>query len=264
MEHNFCVVTNFFFRAFSQGNRYLDDDEDPEDDHFLNEFYNRSEKIRNNTEVMLHKINALKDIYETSLGTIITKKQRQKDIDDLIDTTNALAQQLREELQRLGKETKEDKKLSTEERIKRNIHGTLLEDFLDIMQEYQATQNNHNEEMRRLVKAQVQLVDPDATDETVEKAIVGGTQMIFSSEKAKAAQESLIYIENKHMEILKLERSLEEVHKLFLDMSVLVQEQSEMINSIAFQVANAKNDIREGTNELREADKIKRNRCLIQ
>jgi len=133
------------------------------------------------------------------------------------------------------------------------------------MQEYQSVQNSHNEEMRRLVKAQVHLVDPQATDETVEKAILGGPQMIFSSEKVKAAQESLNYIQSKHTEILKLEKSLEEVHQLFVDMSVLVQEQSEMINSIAFQVANAKNDIRDATAQLREAGTALRKRpCLIQ
>jgi syntaxin 1A/syntaxin 1B/2/3 len=251
-----------------QGNRFfLDDPEDPDDDQFLNEFYNRSEKIRNSTEVMRQKINELKDIYENSLGSIITKnkKQNQKEIDDLMDTINALSQQLRDELQNLGKETsREPEKLSTEMRIKKNIHGTLVEDFLDMIHEYQAIQNNHNEEMRRLVKAQVRLVDPSATDETVEKAIMGGPQMIFSSEKAKAAQESLNYIQNKHTEILKLEKSLEEVNQLFVDMSVLVQQQSEMINNITDQVGDAKNDIREGTEELRKAYKIKKKNCLIQ
>jgi len=252
--------------TLGKDNPFLDDPEDPDDDIFLNEYYRRSEKIRNSTEVMRQKVSELKEIYDSSLGSVISKnkKQNQKEIDDLMDVINNTAQQLREELQRLGKETKDGEKLSTEDRIKKNIHSSLLEDFLDIMQEYQSLQNNHNEEMRRLVKAQVQLVDPAATEETVEKAIMGGPQMIFSSEKAKAAQESLNYIQNKHTEILKLEKSLEEVHQLFVDMSVLVSEQSEMINSIAFQVQNAKNDIREATAELREANRIQRGKkCIV-
>jgi len=47
-------------------------------------------------------------------------------------------------------------------------------------------------------------------------------------------------------------------------MSVLVQEQSEMINSIAFQVANAKNDIQEATGDLIVANKKKRGICMLQ
>jgi t-SNARE complex subunit (syntaxin) len=249
--------------AMGKDNPFLDDPEDPDDDAFLNEYYKRAEKIRNGTEVMRQKVNELREFYDSSLGNVISKnKKNQKEIDDLMDATNSTAHILREDLQRLGNEIKEGEK--NEDRIKKNIHTSLLEDFLDLMQEYQSIQNNHNEEMRRLVKAQVHLVDPQATDETVEKAILGGPQMIFSSDKVKAAQESLNYIQNKHTEILKLERSLEEVHQLFVDMSVLVQEQSEMINSIAFQVTNAKNDIRDATNQLREANKIQRKKCLIQ
>lgn len=51
---------------------------------------------------------------------------------------------------------------------------------------------------------------------------------------------------------------------MFLDMAVLVEEQSEVIDRIAFQVTNVKNDVRTATNELREANKIQRRKCVIQ
>jgi len=183
-----------------------------------------------------------------------------------MDTTNATAGHLRDELQKLGKYTlSEVDGLMTEDRIKKNIHTSLLEDFLDLMQDYQGIQNKHNEEMRKLVKTQVLLVDPKATDEDVEKAIEAGPQLIFASDRAKAAAESLKYIQNKHTEILKLEKSLEEVHQLFVDMAVLVQEQSETINRIGYQVVNAKKDILTGTDDLRKANKIQNRRvCIIQ
>jgi len=215
---------------------------------------------------MRTKVNELRQIYEEALGNVVSKnkKKQGKDIEDLMDATNHNAQRLREALQNIGHDIpKETEGLMTHARIKKNIHTSLFEDFMDIMQDYQGIQNKHNEEMRKLVKTQVLLVDPNATNEDVEKAIEAGPQLIFASERAKAAQESLKYIQNKHTEIVKLEKSLEEVHQLFVDMAVLVQEQSETINRIAYQVSNAKKDILLATDELRAANKIQRRKCCV-
>ena len=50
---------------------------------------------------------------------------------------------------------------------------------------------------------------------------------------------------------------------MFLDMAVLVEEQSELIDRIAFQVTNVKRDIKIANEELREANKIQRKKCII-
>jgi len=247
-----------------------DEDSADEAGHFkdpsMDDFYKSCEMVRAGTEDMRTKVNELRDIYDEALGSVVSKnkKKQEKEIEDLMDATHVIAKRLRDELQRLGKTIPDDDRLMTIDRIKKNIHTSLSEDYLDLMQDYHGIQNKHNEEMRRLVKTQVLLVDPKATDEDVDKAIEAVPQLIFASERTKAAQESLKYIQNKHTEILKLEKSLEEVHQLFVDMAVLVQEQSETINRIAFQVSDAKKDIILGTEELRQANKIRRKKCTIQ
>jgi len=255
-------------KGLGKDNPFLEDvDEESNDLGFLDEFYRKGEMIRTGTEDMRSKVNELRDIYDEALGTVVQKNKKKGKEIELMDSTNQTAQRLRDELHRLGKDIPpegEGKASSaTEDRIKKNIHSSLLEDFLDLMQDYQGIQNKHNEEMRKLVKTQVLLVNPKATEEDVEKAIEAGSQTIFASESTRAAQESLRYIQNKHTEILKLEKSLEEVHQLFVDMAVLVQEQSETINRIAVQVSKAKVDILEATEELREANKIQRRRCVV-
>jgi t-SNARE complex subunit (syntaxin) len=40
----------------------------------------------------------------------------------------------------------------------------------------------------------------------------------------------------RHKEVLKLEKSLQEVHQLFVDMAALVDQQGEVIDRIAFRV----------------------------
>lgn len=138
------------------------------------------------------------------------------------------------------------------------------------------------------------VANPDATEADIEKAIEQGPEQVFAQGRRQAAQESYDYIQHRHNEILKIEKSLEveptlicvlleihlqEVHQLFVDMAVLVDEQSEVIDRVAFQVSNVKAgssifwllfaplitlDIRLAAEELREANKIKRRQCVIQ
>lgn len=96
------------------------------------------------------------------------------------------------------------------------------------MQEYQTIQNNYNEKSRGIIKASVILVNPNATEADVEKAIQLGPEQalkidlftpelyllwvrwqVFAMDRRKAAMESYNYIQNRHDEILKIERSLE-------------------------------------------------------
>jgi len=196
------------------------------------------------------------------------KKRQEKEIDETVDTINSTAQLIRKQLQHQGYElSKNTAPKEGEDRIKNNIHITLLEDFLDLVQSYQSIQNHHNEEMRKLFKSQVLIVDPKATDEDVDRAIEHGPQIIFASDRTKAIHESLSYFQNKQTEIMKLEKSLEEVHQLFVDMSVLVQEQSETVKRIASQVSSASDHISAATQDLLIAERTKRRghpRCMVQ
>ena len=50
------------------------------------------------------------------------------------------------------------------------------------------------------------------------------------------ANESYNYVVSRHKEVLNLEKNLQEVHQLFVDMAALVDREEEVINRIAFRV----------------------------
>ena len=58
-------------------------------------------------------------------------------------------------------------------------------------------------------------------------------------------------------EFKKLERSLVELNKLFLEMAALVQQQGEMVDNIAIQVEEAAERTKEGNTQLDKAAKLK-------
>lgn len=237
-------------QILAKDNPYLDDNSSCEDG--VDEFLKRTETIRSRIVDMRKEIDGMREIYDEMLQCVDSKNMKKyaRSLENLADMTN-----INNELKQLVIPTGE---LTTKDRIKQNIYTSLAGDFSDAMAEYQYIQNKYNEERYRLVKTQVLLVNPDATNEEIETAI--GSRSIFVIDNGK---EALDYVKNKHEEILKLQQKIEGVHKSFADMQVLAQIQSETINRISYQVSTAKKEIVIATEELREAKKIKRKTCII-
>jgi t-SNARE complex subunit (syntaxin) len=81
------------------------------------------------------------------------------------------------------------------------------------------------------------------------------------------AKKALDDIQNKHMEVMKIEKSILELQQLFMDMAVLVAAQGEVIDQIAVHVESAVNDTDAGATELKKAveiqKKTRKKMCII-
>ncbi|KAF3323071.1 syntaxin-121-like protein [Carex littledalei] len=66
-------------------------------------------------------------------------------------------------------------------------------------------------------------------------------------------------IQERHNTVTDLERSLLELHQVFMDMAVLVQTQGEQLNDIENQVGRAKSFVEDGRQSLQVARKLQKN-----
>jgi len=236
----------------------------------LDEYFVESEKVRKDLDQIKQDIVALRQAYLEKLDQVDTrnkKKTAQVDnVDRLVDQITKTAQRVRSKLEQVGKllPRNDGEGLNTEQRVMRNIHKALLSLFMEAMHEYQAVQSSYKDNSREIIKKQVQVVNPDATSDDIERAINDGPEVIFStSERAKVATEALAYMQERHKEILKLQKSLEEVHQMFVDLAVLVDQQGEVIDRIAYNINNAKDDVLKATEELRQAHKDSKKKCVL-
>lgn len=71
------------------------------------------------------------------------------------------------------------------------------------------------------------------------------------------------YVDDRHKDIIKLNKSMIEVNQLFVDMACIVDYQGDVVDRIAYRVENAKNDCAKGTEDLVYAYKYKKKRCII-
>ena len=80
-------------------------------------------------------------------------------------------------------------------------------------------------------------------------------EQIMSQGQA-AAMNALADIQEKHEDIIKLARSVQELHELFVDMSVLVEAQGELLDQIEHHVVDAVEYAEAGVKELTKAKKL--------
>ena len=82
-----------------------------------------------------------------------------------------------------------------------------------------------------------------------------------------AARNALADIQERHQDIKRLEASISELHQLFLDMSVLVETQGELLDQIEYTVGQSVNYTGKAVEELRTANKYqkktRRKMCCI-
>lgn len=100
--------------------------------------------------------------------------------------------------------------------------------FVVNMNECQA---EFKEQWKNRIKRQLSIVGKSATNEQVDDYMEQGNIRIFldndlaHSLKTQEMKRTLAEIEARHEQMLKLERSLKELHELFLDMAILVESQ---------------------------------------
>jgi t-SNARE complex subunit (syntaxin) len=142
------------------------------------------------------------------------------------------------------------------------------------MKEYQNIQTKYKTDIKKKVKRQVQIVKPDATSEEIDAVLKsgGGSSQIFKEtilkgDAADAITNAYMNVADKYQDLLTLEASVAELHQMFLDFALLVEQQGELLDQIAYQVQQASDYIDEGNTEMVGAieyqKSIRKNQCCI-
>ncbi|KAI9216857.1 t-SNARE [Blastocladiella britannica] len=190
-----------------------------------------------------------------------------KAIDEFMDQINMQAGIVRRKLKDMEKVNQDFEKKnpnSSDARIRASQHAVLVKKFTDTMTEYNEVQNKFKGKYKQRLQKQFLIVKPDASPDEVEKVVNGeGGAAIFAQQIMPGAQymeakQALQDIQERHQDIIKIEKSILELHQLFVDMSVLVAQQGELLNQIDSHVSKAVEYTEQGVEELKEANVIQK------
>ena len=149
---------------------------------------------------------------------------------------------------------------SPELRSKRQTANTLRLKFQELLQRTNEAQVEFKKNAQNKIKRQLKIVKPELSEpelEELSKDADAGKKLISDMVMGPHATLSAAVsdIKQKYEDVLRLERSVMQVHKMFEDLAVLVHEQVLMMDNIEHNVKAANNFLERGEKHLIEAKK---------
>ncbi|KAK1791892.1 hypothetical protein P4O66_013877 [Electrophorus voltai] len=118
-------------------------------------------------------------------------------------------------------------------------HAILGRKFVDVMTKYNEAQVEFREKSKGRIQRQLEITGKTTTDEELEEMLDGGNVAVFTAGylyvrimASGISKQALSEIEARHKDIMRLESSIKELHDMFVDIAVLVENQGSMIDRI--------------------------------
>ncbi|CAJ0967251.1 unnamed protein product [Ranitomeya imitator] len=164
-------------------------------------------------------------------------------------------QSLREEIKRIAKEIRSKLQL-IEIKDDEEEHSVLSQQFFEILNQCNMVQTQYRENNVNRIKRQLQITGHSVTDEQFDEMLESGQTDVFTSNILKDTQvtkQALNEIEARHEEILKLEKSIVELHEMFMYLAMEVEAQGETINSIEKNILHSTDYVEKAKKQLDQA-----------
>ena len=268
----------------------------------MQDFFNELSQIKDQIAIIRVDVDEIKSIHDRALNNVISEQQNAqiaKELDATMDKTNKLSNEIRNKLKSMDANNKAlQKKDSNGSDVKIRIsqvrkhcfkstaqtmvltktmwhnlqHGVLTKNFLDVMMDYKKVQETYQDKYKDRMQRQCLVVKPNATPQEIEKMMDGEKGHMFAKQiintgQRQEARKALEDIQNRHKDVVRIEKSILELQQLFMDMAVLVSAQGEIIDQIAVHIDNAANDTEQGVQSLVKATelqkKARKKMCMI-
>jgi len=234
-------------------------------------FFEKIEEIKDNIDTISDNAKNIKHLHAKILYQANPDPTHQERLDDLAAENLRLGAQVGKALSaehdkldtaiQAASGGAKSQKLGVEMRMRKVQLSTNTQRFKEVIGKFHAEMDEFKNNEKEKVSKRIRTVYPEYNDDEVQ-AMVESDKIgdLFSKgylQETEKAKRQLTELEDRLEEFKKLERSLMELHKLFLEMAALVQQQGETIDNIAIQVEEAAERTKEGNTQLDKAAKLK-------
>lgn len=148
---------------------------------------------------------------------------------------------------------------SSADRTRTSVVSGLGKKLKTIMDDFQGLRARMQSEYKETVERRYFTVTGErGSEETIEELISSGesemlVQKAIEEQGRGQIMDTISEIQERHESVKEIERSLLELHQIFLDMAALVDAQGHQLNDIETHVAHASSFVRRGTHSLEQA-----------
>lgn len=225
---------------------------------FMDEFFSEIEETRLNIDKISEHVEEAKKLYSIILSAPIPEPKTKDDLEQLTTEIKKRANNVRNKLKSMEKHIEDDEvRSSADLRIRKSQHSVLSRKFVEVMTKYNEAQVDFRERSKGRIQRQLEITGKKTTDEELEEMLESGNPAIFTSGiiDSQISKQALSEIEGRHKDIVRLESSIKELHDMFMDIAMLVENQGEMLDNIELNVMHTVDHVEKARDETKRAMK---------
>lgn len=238
----------------------------------LRQTFERAEVLRQWIESVEQNVATIKQ-YFNKLDDINTNQRDLNDkIESVFQNNTSISQQIQSKLKEFEEELRNIDASSAEGRIKNIQYNSLKTRYQKIFKQNTSELEYFRNVKKSQLEAQLRAKGVRVSEEELVRLLDEKTDIQVFTENILAetveAKRQLQDIEERHQQLLKIERMLEEVRDMFLQMAILIDNQQELIDRVEYQAELAQNFVGRGREDLKKGEKkrkkyIKRKIILV-
>ncbi|XP_061666248.1 syntaxin-4 [Syngnathoides biaculeatus] len=204
-------------------------------------FFKKVQEIHEGLNTFKRMVCDLENKQKTILGVALPEEGMKKELQMLRDEIKKLANQIQRKLKSIEpkKGDEDGKYVSVNARMQRTQHAILSREFVELMSHCNSIQGQYRERNVERIRRQLKITGTTVGDEELDSMLETGQTDVFTQNilnDAKATKQALNEIESRHDEILKLERSIRDLHEMFQYLAMEVEAQGEMVDHIEHNI----------------------------
>ncbi|GAB1517689.1 hypothetical protein RhiTH_000739 [Rhizoctonia solani] len=217
----------------------------------MSSFYTEISSIQDQIRTYNDTVQRIADLHNRSLNQAdeAAVQRNASQLEQLQDDVSSLSSQL----QRRIKDLMSKSLPGRDGQIRAQQTNLVNAKFVEAIQNYQVVERDYRSKSKQRVERQFKIVKPDATPEEIKAAVNddSGNGQIFSqalmnSNRFGESRAAYREVQSRHEDLKKIEKTLTELAQLFNDMSVLVAQQDETIDTIEHHAMETHKDMEAG------------------
>ncbi|XP_017486772.1 PREDICTED: syntaxin-4-like, partial [Rhagoletis zephyria] len=210
--------------------------------------------------VQLAQISANLETMNRMVQTINIRNFNEKEMDELRTQNLKMGNQLMNKFKEFKSNMPPENDFTLEARMKRTLFYGLYQSYIQIWTKNEEFLQLYERKLKKNLEIHSKIMNCNSTEEEIEELIANKTTNLFVGnilEETENERRTLRDLMDRFNELKKLEKSIEDVHALFLRIQTLVMEQSETINRVEFVAQQATHFVDKGQHKLKKAETLK-------
>ncbi|KAI8642283.1 t-SNARE [Parasitella parasitica] len=184
-------------------------------------------------------VKAIGSLQSSILQTVDARDDSSQRLDQLTADTQNIMTHVKQKLKEI-----EPTSRHTDLAMRKNAFSSVTKSFMDAIENHRRVALNFQKEEGRQLERQIKIANPNATSQDIQKAIANAEQgggAVFTQQLLQSvsgdyrrheAQTTLDAVQERHEDIKRLAKSVQELSLLFEEMQVMLNAQSKVLDTI--------------------------------